>query len=170
MNIGEIYGELLNISVSISSLKMSSHPLTSFQKEQRTKLIDKLLATHIGPIFRKLDPNAIPGYTDIVSRPMDLEKVKYRLNHKPEYSEKQFQKEMQLIFDNCRAFNGKETPYGLAASELENVYKKKMKKLTPTPEAQWLKDIETVSSKLKKMTKRHCDCILEMKSEKHHSK
>lgn len=126
--------------------------LTQFERDQRKLVIDKLLKMPIGLIFREINPDEIPFYSDVIKRPMDLETVKRHLTNKKEYSSHRFKEEMRLIFDNCRLFNKDYPAYVMAADELQKEFEKKMEKIAPTPRERWLKDISRVGGKLKTIT------------------
>lgn len=61
----------------------------------------------------------IPSYPVIVKNPMDYSTIKAKLNLNCYATEEDFKDDMNLIFDNCLLFNGRESFYGKVALELK---------------------------------------------------
>ena len=77
-----------------------------------------------------VDPVAlnIPHYPNIIKHPMDFTTIRTKLSYNAYDSEVDFNADMNLIFDNCILFNGRESSYGKIATqmrlEFNTMYKK----------------------------------------------
>lgn len=78
-----------------------------------------------------VDPVALHcfDYRDIVKRPMDLGTIKNKLSHSQYEHPKGFLEDMQLVFNNCYNYNGKESEIGRIAINIENEYNRLYKEL-----------------------------------------
>lgn len=61
----------------------------------------------------------IPDYPKIITEPRSLSSIKANLASNLRYSHEQFERDMQLIVDNARRYNGPDSAVGQAASKLE---------------------------------------------------
>lgn len=71
----------------------------------------------------------IPEYYSIIKQPMYLKKVQQMLGNGEISSVKEFEKNMDLIFQNCYKFNGppEQNPVSRIAKDLQNLYDSRMK-------------------------------------------
>ncbi|TPX68881.1 hypothetical protein SpCBS45565_g02837 [Spizellomyces sp. 'palustris'] len=83
------------------------------------------------PFLIPVDPVAlnIPTYSDIVKTPMDLSTAENKLRTNQYSSAQEFVDDIQLMIDNCYAFNGREAPVGQNGVNLERSFHKYMEKL-----------------------------------------
>lgn len=54
----------------------------------------------------------LAGYRDIIHHPMDLGTIREKLLNGEYSTSEDFQKDMNLMFENCVVFNGKDDPVG----------------------------------------------------------
>jgi hypothetical protein len=93
-----------------------------------------------------LDPvrDGVPGYHDIVKVPMSLNEVKNRIKTKRYRDISDFDRDMNLIWNNARLYNGEDSYYTLCAMEASNWFKKKMKHFSSTREEEWMHKMQKV--------------------------
>lgn len=65
----------------------------------------------------------IPDYPTIVTNPRSLSTIKANLANNPRYSPELFERDMLLIADNARRYNGPDSAVGQAASALERQWR-----------------------------------------------
>ncbi|KAJ1680356.1 hypothetical protein EV182_000138 [Spiromyces aspiralis] len=77
-----------------------------------------------GPFLQPVDPIKlnIPDYPEIIKQPMDLSTVEKKLKSQQYPNVAQFKADLKLVFDNCYLYNGKDSPIGLMAQNLEKVF------------------------------------------------
>ena len=70
----------------------------------------------------------ILDYPVKIKNPMDFATIKTKLNFNCYSCEEDFNRDMILVFDNCLAYNGKESLYGKVAMQMKleftTLYKK----------------------------------------------
>jgi len=78
-----------------------------------------------------VDPEmyGIVDYFDVVKHPMDFGTIKNKLETHQYDNAKQFFKDVQLVFDNCLKYNGKDSHIGKKCSVVQSSYKSIYKKL-----------------------------------------
>ncbi|GAB0089853.1 nucleosome-remodeling factor subunit NURF301 [Sergentomyia squamirostris] len=111
---------------SVNSANMKS--LTPAEFENLKKLI-KQITTHKNawPFMEPVDPQEAPDYYKVIKDPMDLVKVEERIDTKWYTTLSQFIADMTKIFDNCRYYNPKESPFYKCAESLEAFFVQKIK-------------------------------------------
>ncbi|XP_059615017.1 nucleosome-remodeling factor subunit NURF301 isoform X2 [Phlebotomus argentipes] len=113
-----------NTSVNFANMKS----LTPAEFENLKKLI-KQITTHKNawPFMEPVDPQEAPDYYKVIKDPMDLVKVEERIDTKWYTTLSQFIADMTKIFDNCRYYNPKESPFYKCAESLEAFFVQKIK-------------------------------------------
>lgn len=75
------------------------------------------------PFHEPVDVAVYEDYADFVSEPIDLGLIKRRLDSKNYYTTcARFERDLQLMCSNCRAFNGETSKYGATATTLEKYF------------------------------------------------
>lgn len=82
------------------------------------------------PFHYPVDLSSVPGYSDIISTPMDLSTIKARITTYDE-SPGKFLRDMRLIFDNCQKFNIESSDLYKAAATLRNLTESKYNEAFP---------------------------------------
>ncbi|OHT08736.1 Bromodomain containing protein [Tritrichomonas foetus] len=72
----------------------------------------------------KVDTTLYPDYLRVISEPSDITTVKTRLVKKKYESVEKWNRDVELIFDNCIQYNGKNTDLAAMAQHLRKVYHK----------------------------------------------
>eukprot|EP00826_Nyctotherus_ovalis_P029415 TRINITY_DN2323_c0_g1_i6.p1 TRINITY_DN2323_c0_g1~~TRINITY_DN2323_c0_g1_i6.p1 ORF type:complete len:273 (+),score=79.25 TRINITY_DN2323_c0_g1_i6:521-1339(+) len=66
----------------------------------------------------------IPDYYEVIKRPMDLGTIKTKLTTCEYGSCKEFVDDVELVFDNCVAYNEEDSDYGMLAIRLKEEFRK----------------------------------------------
>ncbi|KAK2175125.1 hypothetical protein NP493_746g01035 [Ridgeia piscesae] len=83
------------------------------------------------PFRHPVDEEFAPGYQAVIQCPMDLETMEKKLRNGEYVFRDQFAADFNLIFDNCRKYNGPVNDYTLLANKLEKFVKRVMEKYLP---------------------------------------
>ncbi|XP_018571402.1 nucleosome-remodeling factor subunit NURF301 isoform X2 [Anoplophora glabripennis] len=113
-----------NNSVNFANMK----DLTQKDFEGLRKLI-KQLQVHKSawPFMEPVDPTEAPDYYKVIKEPMDLQMIENKINDKRYTKLSEFIGDMTKIFDNCRYYNPKESPFYKCAESLEAYFVNKIK-------------------------------------------
>lgn len=71
------------------------------------------------PFLKAVSKNEAPNYYDIIKQPMDLLLLEQNVNNGKYADLAHFEKDLRLIFTNCRNYNRPESVYYKSATELE---------------------------------------------------
>lgn len=102
------------------------------ESQDRASLLKKSLKKFIGEM--RASPNAwpflepvtgVPDYYDIIKEPIDLHTISYRIDDGEYSSFEAFERDVNLIFQNCRIYNDESTLYVKCANKLERWFKGK---------------------------------------------
>uniref|UniRef100_T1G505 Bromo domain-containing protein n=1 Tax=Helobdella robusta TaxID=6412 RepID=T1G505_HELRO len=74
---------------------------------------------HRSFFHKPVDVKEVPDYLDIVSCPMDFSTMKKKIQSQQYFHLRDFQKDFDLIIDNCTLYNAKTTVYYQAALKLK---------------------------------------------------
>ena len=91
------------------------------------KLISMLWKVKDADLFYKpVDPIelGLPTYFDVVKHPMDFSTIKRKLSNFSYTNFNEFCNDMNLVFDNCYLFNGKDSNVGNMCTNVKNQYEK----------------------------------------------
>ena len=66
----------------------------------------------------------LPTYFEVIKHPMDFSTIKKKLANFTYSNFKEFCKDMNLVFDNCYLFNGKDSDIGNMCTNVKNQYEK----------------------------------------------
>ena len=130
--------------------------LSKFQSDKCLKLVEELMTWKIcAPFIEMVDPNrdGAPDYFDIVKSPMALREVKNRILSKKYKDVSEFKRDMDLIWENARKYNGEDHLYAQFAMEASLWFERKMKHFPETLEEQWL-------TKFRKVAKKFYDALM----------
>ncbi|XP_021069137.1 nucleosome-remodeling factor subunit BPTF isoform X8 [Mus pahari] len=103
-------------------------PLTEKDYEGLKRVLRSLQAHKMAwPFLEPVDPNDAPDYYGVIKEPMDLATMEERIQKR--YYEKltEFVADMTKIFDNCRYYNPRDTPFYQCAEVLESFFVQKLK-------------------------------------------
>ncbi|XP_033215194.1 nucleosome-remodeling factor subunit NURF301 isoform X2 [Belonocnema kinseyi] len=115
-----------NSSVNFANMKN----LNAKDLDLLKKLIKSIQAHKSAwPFMEPVDPNEAPDYYKVIKEPMDLQTIELRINDKNYKKLSEFIGDMTKIFDNCRYYNPKESPFFKCAEALETYFVHKIKSL-----------------------------------------
>ncbi|XP_071445006.1 nucleosome-remodeling factor subunit NURF301 isoform X3 [Hetaerina americana] len=103
-------------------------PLTQKDFEPLRKLM-KQMQTHkcAWPFMEPVDPTEAPDYYKVIREPMDLQTIELRINERSYDRLSEFIGDMTKIFDNCRYYNPRESPFYHCAETLESYFAARLK-------------------------------------------
>ncbi|XP_012254800.2 nucleosome-remodeling factor subunit NURF301 isoform X2 [Athalia rosae] len=115
-----------NSSVNFANMKN----LNGKDLDLLKKLIKQIQAHKSAwPFMEPVDPNEAPDYYKVIKEPMDLQTIELRINDRSYKKLSEFIGDMTKIFDNCRYYNPKESPFFKCAESLETYFVHKIKSL-----------------------------------------
>ncbi|XP_018057443.1 PREDICTED: nucleosome-remodeling factor subunit NURF301 isoform X2 [Atta colombica] len=115
-----------NSSVNFANMKN----LNAKDLDLLKKLIKQIQAHKSAwPFMEPVDPNEAPDYYKVIKEPMDLQTIELRINDRSYKKLSEFIGDMTKIFDNCRYYNPKESPFFKCAESLETYFVHKIKSL-----------------------------------------
>ncbi|XP_029040603.1 nucleosome-remodeling factor subunit NURF301 isoform X2 [Osmia bicornis bicornis] len=115
-----------NSSVNFANMKN----LNAKDLDLLKKLIKQIQAHKSAwPFMEPVDPNEAPDYYKVIKEPMDLQTIELRINDKSYKKLSEFIGDMTKIFDNCRYYNPRESPFFKCAESLETYFVHKIKSL-----------------------------------------
>ncbi|CAG9862131.1 unnamed protein product [Phyllotreta striolata] len=113
-----------NNSVNFANMK----DLSAKDFEGLKKLIKQLQAHKSAwPFMEPVDPTEAPDYYKVIKEPMDLQMIEGKINEQVYTKLSEFIGDMTKIFDNCRYYNPKESPFYKCAESLEAYFVNKIK-------------------------------------------
>jgi transcriptional activator SPT7 len=65
----------------------------------------KTVKDHVAPFLQKVKKNEAPDYYQVIKRPMDLGTMTKKMKLFQYQSKKEFQDDLNLIWDNCLYYN-----------------------------------------------------------------
>ncbi|EDO44902.1 predicted protein, partial [Nematostella vectensis] len=108
--------------------KLALQPLTNRDHDSLKRMLRSLQSHKMAwPFLEPVSGLDVPGYYDVIKEPMDLSTVEDKITSKKYATLEQFVSDVTRIFDNCRFFNGKDTPYYRCAEVLEAVFVQKLR-------------------------------------------
>ncbi|GAB6020776.1 hypothetical protein CHUAL_003435 [Chamberlinius hualienensis] len=113
-----------NNDINNANLKL----LNSRDLEDLKKLL-KSLQSHkqAWPFRHPVEPKEVPDYYKIIKDPMDLQTMDRKLTNRQYQRLSDFICDMTKIFDNCRYYNSRESPFYRCAESLEAFFVQKIK-------------------------------------------
>jgi hypothetical protein len=123
--------------------------LSQFQSDKCIKIVDKLIGWKVcKPFVEMLDPvrDGAPNYLEFVKVPMSPNEVKSRITTKRYNDISEFTRDMNLIWDNARLYNGDESYYTYCALEAKDWFNKKMEHFPGMLVEEWMRKMQKVMS------------------------
>ena len=108
-----------------SKSEAASSQFTKKEIQKRcTNILTKLLNhEHAWPFLDPVDDASAPGYSEVVSTPMDLGTIKKKLKSYGTAHD-QFASDVRLVWSNCKAFNEDESEFTSMADTLSELFEK----------------------------------------------
>jgi hypothetical protein len=86
-----------------------------------------------------------PGYFDVVKRPMDLSTVRRKLEDGDYATVHDWKEDVLLTFSNALCYNGKGSPVGVIATDLQALFRDLVKTISDDQNATWLSELVQLS-------------------------
>jgi len=121
---------LSSIEQHLSSLECYSNLTPKVITDKCLPIIQKLIDDPYGWVFRDpVDPLEldIPDYFDVIKEPMELSRIKKRLENGVYKNISTFERETKLVFDNSILYNGAKSDVGDMAKTLKAFFEKQLK-------------------------------------------
>ncbi|XP_029214367.2 nucleosome-remodeling factor subunit BPTF-like isoform X2 [Acropora millepora] len=113
---------------SQSQAQEDKQPLTAREYDSLKRLLRSLQSHKMAwPFLEPVNPDDVPEYNDVIVDPIDLSTVEERMNSKAYPSLESFVSDITKIFDNCRYFNQRDSPYYRCAEVLESFFVQKLR-------------------------------------------
>uniref|UniRef100_A0A182WJX8 Bromodomain-containing protein n=1 Tax=Anopheles minimus TaxID=112268 RepID=A0A182WJX8_9DIPT len=114
----------MNNAINFANMKT-----LSMREFENLKKLIKQIQQHKSawPFMEPVDPNEAPDYYRVIKEPMDLQKIETKIDNKIYQTLSEFIGDMTKIFDNCRYYNPKESPFFRCAESLESFFVQKIK-------------------------------------------
>ena len=125
--------------------------LSKFQQSKCLQITEKLIAWRIcEPFIDPVDPNrdGAPDYYKYITEPMALSDVKRKLLANEYDSIQAWERDVNLIWQNARTYNGDDTLFSHMAMEASLWFNAKMKRFPSTPEEEWVSKMQRRVKKL----------------------
>lgn len=125
--------------------------LSKFQQTKCLEITEKLINWPIcSPFIEMVDPerDGAPDYFDYVKEPMALAEVKKKLTSNQYDSVQAWQRDIGLIWENAKTYNGDDTLFTHMAMEAALWFEQKMKRFPSTQEEDWTGKIQRTAKKL----------------------
>ena len=119
---------------------------------QCLKIIDELINSNLSTIFvEPIDPQneSYSEYNSIIKNPQFLRSIKNKLEENKYKNYSDFEKEVNLVFDNAKKFFGQKSIQAIIANEMQNKFKKLSKSILITTDTDhWLQATKSLYNKL----------------------
>ncbi|ADM12093.1 putative bromodomain-containing transcription factor [Encephalitozoon intestinalis ATCC 50506] len=83
------------------------------------------------PFLEPVDAELVPGYYSIIKEPMDMQTIRIKLEQRKYQSTDEFERDLELIVENCKKFNAPGTEVYECGQEFEKAVKAHMQKSPP---------------------------------------
>ena len=114
--------------------------MNKFTQVKCSQILERLISWDLCfPFVEMVDPekDGAPDYLDFVKEPMSLNEVKKRLKEGHYNSIESFQRDVNLIWENAKIYNGDDTLLYYMAMEAKLWFEKRIKKIHVPNEVEW---------------------------------
>jgi hypothetical protein len=121
------------------------------QRNWCLNLITHLFRWKLTAFFRRpVDPHDddLPGYSEKVSRPMDLETVRRTLLDGHYADVPSFLSDLRLIWENTKAYYGTESVMGFISDEILQYIDREEEYASLTPDQVWFRKLTAIQKKI----------------------
>lgn len=128
--------------------------INSELKAKCLKILDELISHPISSVFQEpVDPklDEVPDYFDIIKEPSDLSTVRERLLSNKYANLQEFKREVNLIWENAVAYNGKSSYPAYIADQLSKIFAKQISLLEDQNYEHWINEFLKTRSILFKL-------------------
>ncbi|XP_060759078.1 transcription intermediary factor 1-alpha isoform X3 [Neoarius graeffei] len=108
---------------------------TPVDRRKCERLLLRIYCNELSTDFQEpVTPSSMPEYSEIIKTPMDLSKVRFKLEGKESLSYRStedFVADIRLIFKNCATFHKEDTEMSSVGANLESYFEEQLKHLYP---------------------------------------
>jgi hypothetical protein len=125
--------------------------LTKFQQTKCLEITEKLINwPTCTPFVEMVDPvrDGAPDYFEYIKEPMALTEVKRKLTANDYDTVQSWERDVNLIWQNARTYNGEDTLFTHMAMEASLWFTQRMKRFPSTQEEDWTGKIQRTAKKL----------------------
>ncbi|KAK0042009.1 threonine-rich gpi-anchored glycoprotein [Biomphalaria pfeifferi] len=83
---------------------------------------------HSWPFLEAVEEGNTPDFFEMIKEPMDLIKIEKKLNERTYKIPEDFERDMNLVFDNCIKYHGEDSDFGYMAENLKGVFERSMRR------------------------------------------
>ncbi|CAL1535117.1 unnamed protein product [Lymnaea stagnalis] len=121
----EIPAELMN------GLRQDENEDDAHDELQRN--LEKVLLTikrndHSWPFLEAVEEVNSPDFFEMIKEPIDLLQIEKKLSDRGYKKPEEFERDMNLVFDNCIEYHGKDSDFGYMAENLKGVFERSMRR------------------------------------------
>lgn len=107
---------------------LSNRPRHPPHYNQMRHLVTELRANaYSWPFVEAVNAEEVTDYYDVITEPMDLTQLDENVESDKYRTMDEFKRDVQKIFDNCRAYNAESTNYTRCANRLERYFKERLR-------------------------------------------
>jgi hypothetical protein len=125
--------------------------------ELALEITRKLIKHPFGQIFAQpVDPvtDGAPDYFEKIKNPMDFGTIEEKLREKKYADTKEWESDVNLVFENCIEYNGADTVFPGLALFLQKYFRKQLKRLRVVHYQTWIEYLIEIYWKLSELLKR----------------
>ncbi|RUS81672.1 hypothetical protein EGW08_010589, partial [Elysia chlorotica] len=104
------------------------------EKEEMYNNIEKVLLTikkneHSWPFLEAVEEVNTPDFFEMIKEPMDLLTIERKVEERVYERKEEFERDVNLVFDNCIEYHGAESDFGYMAENLKGVFDRSMRRV-----------------------------------------
>ncbi|KAH0790665.1 Bromodomain containing protein [Histomonas meleagridis] len=115
------------------------------------EIMEKLMSLPCGQAFLEPTDDKVPNYHNIIKHPIDLRTIAKRMQNNEYTSISQWDKDMNLIWNNAEKYYTKNSYIGILANQLHIHYDKEYKKIKAPQIAKWSRAVFSYKAKLENL-------------------
>lgn len=125
--------------------------MNEYERTWCQRMIAELFRWSITTPFRNpVDPvaDSAPDYFQVVKNPMDLSKIRQKVNTNAYKNANEFTDDVLLICSNAKLYNGDDSVYGLITDDIEKWILKQQKNKSDSFDQEWTDNLDKIVKKL----------------------
>ncbi|GFS07842.1 cat eye syndrome critical region protein 2 [Elysia marginata] len=104
------------------------------ENEEMYNNIEKVLLTikkneHSWPFLEAVEEVNTPDFFEMIKEPMDLLTIERKVEEKVYKEKEEFERDVNLVFDNCIEYHGADSDFGYMAENLKGVFDRSMRRV-----------------------------------------
>ena len=125
--------------------------ITDYERRKALEALDELFSYSISKMFAEpVDPvrDKLPTYFEIIENPMDLGTIRKKLLSNEYDSILDFKKDVQLVWDNSKKFNGPQSIIASLAKTLQQIFQHSTEFLSGNDHADWQNECDKLAANM----------------------